>query len=67
MFVFDFVFILFIITWLPLAGIELSPWLSARVFIFLFYVVSIVYVPFPLDVWCRMWNLTVSVSDHCLF
>ena len=34
---------------------------------FLFYAVLSVCVPFPFGVWGRMWNLIVSVPDHCLF
>ena len=29
--------------------------------------VFVVRVPFPFGVWGRMWNLIVSVPDHCLF
>ena len=29
--------------------------------------VLVVHVPFPFGVWGRMWNLIVSVPDHCLF
>ena len=32
-----------------------------------FSVVLVVRVPFLLGVWGRMWNLIVSVPDHCLF
>ena len=34
---------------------------------FNFSAVLVVCVPFPLDVWGRMWILVVSVPDHCLF
>ena len=61
MFVFDFVFMLFRITWWPSAGKELSPWLATR--LLLFYAVSIVSVLFPLGVRDRI----VSVRYHCLF
>ena len=33
----------------------------------LFQAVLIVCFPFPFGVWGRMWNLIVSVPDHCLF
>ena len=34
---------------------------------FNFSAVLLVHVPFLFDVWDRMWNLIVSVPDHCLF
>ena len=43
---------------------ELTSWLSA--YAVLRYAVLIVCVPFPLDIWGRMCNAIVSVSDHCL-
>ena len=33
---------------------------------FTFLSVSLLHVPFPFCVWGRMWNLSVSVLDHCL-
>ena len=33
----------------------------------LFYAVLIVCISLPLGVWGRMWNLIVSVPDHCPF
>ena len=34
---------------------------------FNFNAVLVVHVPFPFDVWGRMWNLIISVPDHCFF
>ena len=34
---------------------------------FYFCAVFVVRVPFPFDVWGRVWNSIVSVPDHCLF
>ena len=62
LFVFDFLFVLFRISWWPSAGKDLSSLLSACV-AFL-YAVLIVYVPFPFGVWGRVWNSIVSVPDH---
>ena len=47
----------------PSAEKELMSWLSAV----LPYVVLIVSVPFPFSVWGTLWNLIVSIPDHCLF
>ena len=57
--VFDFVVIVFRITWWQSAGKALEfPFV-----LFLFYAVCIIYVPFPLGVWGGMWNSIVSVPD----
>ena len=53
MFVFDFMFISFSITWWPSAGKELLSWLAARAvfyYYYLFYAVSVVRVLFPLGI-----------------
>ena len=65
LFLSDFLFILFRISWWPSARKELSSWLSACAV--LLCAVLIVCVPFPFAVWDRMWNSIVSVSDHYLF
>ena len=43
--------------------------LSFHLCCFYFSAVSVVHVHFQktFGVWDRMWNLTVSVPDHCLF
>ena len=33
---------------------------------FNFCAALVVRVPFPFDVWGRMWDSIVSVADHCL-
>ena len=63
--VFVCLLILFRIAWWTSVGKELTSWLS--VCAILLYAILIVYVPFLYGVWGRMWNLTVSVLDHCLF
>ena len=40
------------------------PWLFTCV-VFIFDAVLVVRVPFPFGVWDRMWDLIVSVPDHC--
>ena len=64
MFIFDFVFFLFGITWWSSAGKQLSPWLSSCDS---FILCQIVCVPFPFGVRERMWSSIVSVLDHCLY
>ena len=55
---------LFRIAWWPSAGKELSSWLSACAV--LLNAIFIVCIPLPFGVYGRMWNLIVSVPDHCL-
>ena len=66
LFVFDLLFNLFKIALWPSAGKVLSPWLFTCV-VFIFSAVLVVRVPFPFDVWGRVWNSIVSVPDHYLF
>ena len=66
MLVFDLLFILFRTSLWPSAGKEL-PLLAFHLCCFNFSAVLVVRVLFPLGVWDRMWNLIVSVPDHCLF
>ena len=46
------------------AGKELFSWRS--VCAGLLYAVLIVCLPFPFGMWDNMWNLIVSIPDHCL-
>ena len=62
----DLLFILFRIAVWPSAGTELSPWLFTSV-VFIFIVVLVIRLPFPLGVCGRVWHSIVSVHDHCVF
>ena len=42
------------------------PWFFTCV-VFISSAVLVVHVPFLFSVWGRVWNLIVSVPDHCLF
>ena len=63
-FAFDYLAI-FRIALRPSAGNILIYWLSISVV--LPSAALAVYVPFPFDVWGRMWNSIQSVPEHCLF
>ena len=59
----------FILYWMalwPSVGKEVFRWLFTCD-VFIFSVVLVVRVPFPFDVWGRVWNSVVSVPDHCHF
>ena len=49
----------------PSVGKELPPWFFTCAFIY-FSAVLIVGVPYPFDVYDRMWNSIVPVPDYCL-
>ena len=61
LFVFDFLFILFRITWWSSAGKELSSWFS--LVLLLLYAVVIVCIPVPFGDWDTVWNSISSVPD----
>ena len=64
MFVFDFVLILFRITWWPSSGKEMSPWLSACA-VFILYRLNCMR-SFPVRYLEQDVEFDCIVPDHCL-